>query len=162
MRVSACGFAAKSLENAKLLSKLVTEVTHNHPEGLNGAETTSVAIYLARTGYTIPQIREYINQNYYTLNFTLDEIRDTYQFNETCQNSVPQAIEAFLESENFEDAIRNAISIGGDSDTIVAITGGIAQAYYGIPNQIREIAMKYFLTNHIKEILDKFEERYMH
>lgn len=161
MRVSACGFVAKSLDDAKLLSKLVTEVTHNHPEGLKGAEATTVAIYLARIGHTIPQIREYINKNYYNLNFTLNEIRDTYQFNETCQDSVPQAIEAFLESESFEDAIRNAISIGGDSDTITAITGGIAQAYYGIPENIREITMRYYLNNHIKEILDEFEERYM-
>lgn len=162
MRVSACGFAAKSLEDAKLISRLVTEVTHNHPDGIKGAEATTVAIYLARTGHTIPQIREYINQNYYTLDFTLDEIRDNYQFNETCQDSVPQAIEAFLESESFDDAIRNAISIGGDSDTIAAITGGIAQAYYGIPDKIREITMKYYLNEQIKEILNEFEERYMH
>lgn len=160
MRVSACGFAAKSLEDAKLLSKLVTEVTHNHPEGLKGAEATTVAIYLARTGYTIPQIREYINKNYYNLNFTLDEIRDTYQFNETCQESVPQALEAFFESESFEDAIRNAISIGGDSDTIAAITGGIAEAYYGIPENIREITMRYYLNDAIKEIINEFEDRY--
>lgn len=160
MRVSACGFAAKSLEEAKLLSKLVTEVTHNHPEGLKGAEATTVAIYLARTGYTIPQIREYINKDYYNLDFTLDEIRDTYQFNETCQDSVPQAIEAFLESESFEDAIRNAISIGGDSDTIAAITGGIAEAYYEIPENIKEITMKYYLNDAIKDIIDEFEKRY--
>ncbi len=160
MRVSACGFAAKSLEDAKLLSKLVTEVTHNHPEGLKGAEATTVAIYLARTGHTISQIREYIHQNYYRLDFTLDEIRDTYQFNETCQDSVPQAIEAFLESESFEDAIRNAISIGGDSDTIAAITGGIAEAYYGIPKNIREIAIKYYLNDAIKDIIDEFEKRH--
>ena len=160
MRVSACGFAAKSLEDAKLLSKLVTEVTHNHPEGLKGAEATTVAIYLARTGHTIPQIREYIHQNYYKLDFTLDEIRDSYQFNETCQNSVPQAIEAFLESESFEDAIRNAISIGGDSNTIAAITGGIAEAYYGIPENIKEITMKYYLNDVIKDIIDEFEKRH--
>lgn len=160
MRVSACGFAAKSLEDAKLLSKSVTEVTHNHPEGLKGAEATTVAIYLARTGYTIPEIREYINKNYYPLNFTLDEIRNTYQFNETCQDSVPQAIEAFLESESFEDAIRNAISIGGDSDTIAAITGSIAEAYYGIPENVREIAMKYYLDDDLKEIINEFEDRY--
>lgn len=161
MRVSACGFVAKSLEDANLLSKLVTEVTHNHPEGIKGAEATTVAIYLARTGHTIPQIREYINKNYYNLNFSLDEIRDTYQFNETCRDSVPQAIEAFLESESFEDAIRNAISIGGDSDTIAAITGGIAEAYYGIPENIREKAMKYYLNGTIKAILAEFVEKYL-
>jgi len=159
MRVSACGFLAKSLEEAKLLSRKVTEVTHNHPEGIKGAEATAVAIYLARTGYSINKIREYIQANYYPLNFTLDEIRDTYKFNETCQESVPQAIEAFLESESFEDAIRNAVSIGGDSDTIAAITGGIAEAYYGIPDEIKEIAMTYYLDQRMKNILSEFQDR---
>lgn len=159
MRVSACGFLAKSLEEAKLLSRKVTEVTHNHPEGIKGAEATAVAIYLARTGYSINKIREYIQNNYYPLNFTLDEIRDSYQFNETCQESVPQAIEAFLESESFEDAIRNAVSIGGDSDTIAAITGGIAEAYYGIPDEIKEIAMTYYLDQRMKNILSEFQDR---
>lgn len=129
MRVSACGFIAKSLEEAKKLSKAVTEVTHNHPEGLKGAEATVVAIYMARTGCSIEAIRDVIDREYYTMNFTLDEIRDTYAFNETCQDTVPQALEAFFESTSFEDAIRNAISVGGDSDTLAAITGGIAEAY---------------------------------
>lgn len=96
MRVSACAFAATSLEEAQILSKLVTEVTHNHPEGLKGAEATTVAIYLARTGYTIPQIREYINNNYYPLDFTLDDIRNTYQFNETCQDSCSSSNRSFF------------------------------------------------------------------
>lgn len=130
MRVSACGFIAKSLEEARQLSKAVTEVTHNHPEGIRGAEATATAIYLARTGSTMSRIRSVIQETYYPLDFTLDGIRDTYRFNETCQGTVPQAIEAFLESTDFEDAIRNAISIGGDSDTLAAITGGIAEAYY--------------------------------
>lgn len=159
MRVSACGFAASSLEEAIMLSCMVTEVTHNHPEGLKGAEATAVAIYLARTGKSIPEIRDYINENYYTLNFTLDSIRETYQFNETCQDTVPQAIEAFLESTSFEDAIRNAISIGGDSDTLAAITGGIAEAYYGIPANIREQALA-FLDDSLISILDEFEKEY--
>ena len=107
MRVSACGFAAKTLEEAKLLSKKVTEVSHNHPEGLKGAECVAVAIFMALHGSNILEIRDYINDNYYPLNFTLDQIRDSYKFNETCQNTVPQAIMAFLESESFEDAIRN-------------------------------------------------------
>ena len=108
MRVSACGFIAKTLEQAKELSRKVTEVTHNHPEGIKGAEATTVAIFLARKGYKIDEIREYINEHYYKMDFTLDEIRDTYEFNETCQETVPQAIMAFLESTSFEDAIRNA------------------------------------------------------
>ena len=127
MRVSACAFAADSLEEAIRLSQAVTEVTHNHLEGLKGAEATTVAIYMARTGSTIPEIKDYINKNYYKIDYTLDDIRDTYEFNETCQDTVPQSLEAFFESTDFEDAIRNAISIGGDSDTLAAITGGIAR-----------------------------------
>lgn len=143
MRVSACGFAAKSLEEAKLLSKRVTEVTHNHPEGMKGAEATAVAIYMARTGCRMEEIRETINRDYYPMDFTLDGIRDSYRFNETCQETVPQALMAFFESTGFEDAIRNAISIGGDSDTLAAITGGIAEAYYGVPESLQITAMKY-------------------
>lgn len=127
MRVSAAGFAASSLEEAKLLSRKITEVTHNHPEGLKGAEATAAAIYMARTGSSILEIRDYIEQNYYLLNFTLDGIRSTYRFNETCQDTVPQALMAFFESTGFEDAIRNAISIGGDSDTLAAICGGVSE-----------------------------------
>lgn len=159
MRVSACGFAANSLEEAIILSRKVTEVTHNHPEGLKGAEATTVAIYLARNGKSIFEIRDYINANYYPMNFTLDSIRETYQFNETCQDTVPQAIEAFLESTNFEDAIRNAISIGGDSDTLAAITGGIAEAYYGIPANIRNHSLT-FLDKDLVSILNEFEKKY--
>lgn len=159
MRVSACGFVANSLEEAKQLSKAVTEVTHNHPEGLKGAEATAVAIFLARSGKNLLEIRDYITKNYYPLNFTLDGIRDNYEFNESCQDTVPQALEAFFESKNFEDAIRNAISIGGDSDTLAAITGGIAEAYYGIPTEIRKHAIT-FLDERLLEILVAFENKY--
>lgn len=159
MRVSACGFVANSLEEAKQLSKAVTEVTHNHPEGLKGAEATAVAIFLARSGKNLLEIRDYITKNYYQLNFTLDGIRDSYEFNESCQDTVPQALEAFFESKNFEDAIRNAISIGGDSDTLAAITGGIAEAYYGIPTEIRKHALT-FLDECLLKILVEFENKY--
>lgn len=159
MRVSACGFVANSIEEAKILSKKVTEVTHNHPEGIKGAEATAVAIYMAKTGSNIFEIRDYINKNYYPMNFKLDDIRETYKFNETCQETVPQAIEAFLESKSFEDAIRNAISIGGDSDTIAVITGGIAEAYYGIPTDIRKHALTY-LDERLLKILVEFESKY--
>ena len=142
MRVSPAGFAATSLEEAKVLARKVTEVTHNHPEGLKGAEATAVAIYMARTGSSILEIRDYIDQNYYPMNFTLDGIRKDYRFDVTCQGSVPQALMAFFESTGFEDAIRNAISIGGDSDTIAAICGGIAEAYYGIPDEFKEECRK--------------------
>lgn len=159
MRVSACGFAATSMNEAIGLSRKVTEVTHNHPEGIKGAEATTVAIYMAKTGSNILEIRDYINNNYYPMNFTLDGIRDSYSFNETCQNTVPQAIMAFLESESFEDAIRNAISIGGDSDTLAAITGGIAEAYYGIPAEIRKHALT-FLDELQLNVLNEFESKF--
>jgi type I restriction enzyme M protein len=159
MRVSACGFVAKSLEEAKQLSKAVTKVTHNHMEGLKGAEAIAVAVFLARSGKNLLEIRDYLTKNYYPLNFTLDGIRDSYQFDESCQGTVPQALEAFFESNNFEDAIRNAISIGGDSDTLAAITGGIAEAYYGIPTEIRKHALT-FLDERLLKILVEFENKY--
>lgn len=144
MRVSACGWAGNSLEKVKQLSYAVTAVTHDHPEGIKGAEATACAIFLARTGRSRDEIRAFIEDKYYKLDFTLDEIRPTYEFNETCQETVPQAIKAFLESTSFEDAIRNAISVGGDSDTLAAITGSIAEAFYGIPDDLREQAIKQF------------------
>lgn len=143
MRVSPAGFFAESLEEAIKLSYTVTAVSHNHPEGIKGAEATAVAIFLARQGASLEDISCYIQDHYYDLDFSLDEIRPVYQFNETCQKTVPQAIQAFLESHSFEDAIRNAISIGGDSDTLAAITGAMAQAYYGVPPDIRKQALTY-------------------
>ena len=160
MRVSPCGFAAKTLDEAIAMADAVTCVTHDHPEGMKGAEATAAAIFLARSGKTKEEIREHIVRNYYPLNFTLDEIRPTYTFDVTCQGSVPQALEAFFESESFEDAIRNAISIGGDSDTIAAITGGVAEAYYGVPEEIRDMALSY-LDDTEMEILIAFSEKYM-
>lgn len=159
MRVSACGFSATSMDEAIMLCRKVTEVTHNHPEGMKGAEATTAAIYMARTGYSISEITNYINKNYYSLNFTLNDIRDEYTFDVTCQGSVPQAITAFLESDSFEDAIRNAISIGGDSDTIAAITGNLAEAYYGIPINMRNCAIL-FLDELQLEILKDFESKF--
>lgn len=160
MRVSAAGFAGSTLEEVKFIAGEITKVTHNHPEGMKGAEATASAIYLARTGCSLNEIKDYINVNYYQMDFTLDEIRDKYSFDETCQGSVPQALMAFFESSGFEDAIRNAISIGGDSDTLAAICGGIAQAYYGVPDDIRKQAITY-LDDHLLNILDEFEKRYL-
>ena len=159
MRVSPVGFAAKSLDEAKAMSKAVTKVTHNHPEGIKGAEATTVAIFMALHGKSMLEIRDYIDKNYYPMNFTLDGIRNSYQFSETCQDTVPQAMMAFFESTGFEDAIRNAISIGGDSDTIAAITGGIAEAYYGIPSEIRKHELT-FLDERLLAILVEFENKY--
>ncbi len=160
MRVSPCAWAASSMEEALVMADAVTKVTHNHPEGIKGACAVTAAIFLARQGASIPEIREHIQQTYYPLVFTLDEIRPDYDFDVSCQGSVPQAIEAFLESTSFEDAIRNAISIGGDSDTIAAITGSIAEAYYGIPNHIRQQAMM-FLDQPRLAILEAFEQEYV-
>jgi len=143
MRVSPCGFIARTMEEAVLLSRKVTEVTHNHKEGIKGAEAVSVAIFMARNGAVKNEIKERIEKDYYALNFTLDSIRGDYHFDETCQGTVPQAITAFLESVSFEDAIRNAVSIGGDSDTLAAITGSIAQAYYGVPIDLKCKAQSY-------------------
>jgi len=159
MRVSACGFVANTLEEAITLSRMVTEITHNHPEGMKGAEAIAVCVFLAREGKNILEIRDYVNEHYYPMNFTLDGIRDRYQFNETCQETVPQAIMAFLESTGFEDAIRNAVSIGGDSDTLAAITSAIAEAYYGIPTKIRKHALT-FLHERLLKILNDFENVY--
>jgi type I restriction enzyme M protein len=156
MRVSACGWAGQTLDEVKAMSRTVTEVTHNHPEGIKGAEATAVATFLARTGKSMEEIREVIVRDYYPLDFTLDEIRPTYEFDVSCQGSVPQALEAFFESTSFEDAIRNAISIGGDSDTIGAICGAVAGAYYGVPEEIRSKA-ETFLDKPLLDVLYDFE-----
>lgn len=137
MRVAPAGLLASSLEEAQAFSLKVTEVTHNHPEGIRGAAATASAVYMARTGSTQEQIREYVTGMFgYDLSRTVDEIRPGYVFNETCQRSVPEALTCVLEALDFEDAIRNAISIGGDSDTIAAIAGGVAEAMFGIPNEL--------------------------
>lgn len=119
-----------------------------------GAEATAVAIYLARSGKDIKEIKNHICDHYYNIDFTLDDIRPTYRFRPSCQETVPQALEAFFESTSYEDAIRNAMSIGGDSDTIGAITGGVAEAYYGIPDEIKEKAMTY-LDDNFKKVFKK-------
>lgn len=156
MRISPVGFVARSEKEAVKMSKVVTSVSHNHAEGIKGAEATVIAIFMARTGSSKEEIRSRITRDYYELDFTLDEIRDTYEFDETCQGTVPQAIEAFLESTSFEDAIRNAISIGGDSDTLAAITGGIADAYYGVPTDMEEKALTY-LDPLLRSIYDEWQ-----
>lgn len=152
MRVSACGFMAINLKNALGMCDIVTGVSHNHPEGIRGARATTAAIYLAWAYNSKGMIKKYVEEHFkYDLDFTLDGIRNTYMFNETCQETVPQAIVAFLESNSFEDAIRNAISIGGDSDTLAAITGSIAEAYYGVPKDIQKKAESYLDNTLYKE-----------
>ena len=130
MRVSPCGIIAVELYEALSLAKASAEVTHNHPEGIKGAQAVAGAVFLAKQHKTKDEIADFIRTNFYDIDFTLDEIRQSYSFNESCQGTVPQAIVAFLESTSFEDAIRNAVSLGGDCDTLTAITGSIAWAYY--------------------------------
>ena len=130
MRVSPCGLIATSLDEALKLAKISAEVTHNHPEGIKGAQATAAAIFLAKTRHSIKYIRNYIHENFYPMDRTCGEIRPSYKFEATCQKSVPESIIAFLESESYEDAIRKAISLGGDADTMGAITGSIAWTYY--------------------------------
>ena len=158
MRVSPVGWFANSLSECEKLAKATAEVTHNHPEGIKGAVSVAGAIYLARTRKRMDIIKEYVKR-FYDIDFTLDEIREDYDFYEICQKTVPQAFEAFFESTSFEDAIRNAVSIGGDSDTIAAITGSIAEAFYGVDEDIKETALKY-LDNYLLEIAENFENKF--
>lgn len=134
MRVSPCGLIAVTLEEALELAEASAEVTHNHPEGIKGAQATAAAIFLAKTRHSQEEIRDYIHEHFYPMDRTLDQIRENYQFEGTCQKSVPEAIIAFLESKNFEDAICNTISLGGDADTMGAITGSIAWTFYRFQN----------------------------
>ena len=154
MRVAPVAWVAESLEDAERLAKWSAEVTHDHPAGICGAQAVAAAIYLARTGADKEKIRSYIEETYYDLDFTLDQIRPGYKFDVTCQGSVPQAIRCFLEAEDFEDAIRNAVSLGGDCDTQAAMAGAIAEAYWGIPEEIREAVMSR-LDDTLLEYLDQ-------
>ena len=136
MRVSPVAWAFSDLETVEKYAALSAGVTHNHPEGIKGAQAVAGSIFLARTGHTKDDIRSYVQGKYYDLSRTLDDIRPSYKFNATCQGSVPEAITAFLEGENFEDTVRKAVSIGGDSDTIAAMAGSIAEGMYGVPEDI--------------------------
>jgi type I restriction enzyme M protein len=154
MRISPVAYVGRTQKEIQRLSKTVTGVSHNHPKGLKGAEATATATFMASSGSSKDEIRNRIAENYYPLDFTLDGIRDSYRFTTDCQATVPQAIAAFLESTSFEDAIRNAVSLGGDSDTLAAIAGAIAEAHYGIPEDIKKRALSYFDD----EMLPVYEE----
>ena len=139
MRVSSVGWLYNDLETVRFMARLSAEVTHNHPEGIKGAEATASAIFLARTGSTKDEIKAYIEENFnYDLSRTCDEIRPNYHHVESCQETVPEAITAFLEGESFEDVIRTAVSLGGDCDTLTCIAGSIAEAFYGVPEELKE------------------------
>lgn len=157
MRVSPVAWVAETLEEAEKLAKLSAEVTHNHPNGIAGAQAVAGSIWIMLNGGNKKNVKEYVENNYYKLDFELKEIRENYKFDVTCQGSVPQAIEAFLESENYEDAIRNAISIGGDSDTIAAIAGSLAEACYGIPRDIIKKTVSYLDADLKKCALDFYD-----
>jgi type I restriction enzyme M protein len=159
MRVSPCGFAAESLEDAVDMAEKTAIVSHNHPEGIKGAKAIAAAIFLARDGKTIDEIKEYTINNFYPIDFTVESLRSTYQFSAFCADSVPQAMECFFEAKDYEDTIRNAISIGGDSDTIACMAGGIAEAYYGVPEKMAEKGYSY-LDSALLEDIQKFEEAY--
>lgn len=134
MRVSSVGWLYDTIERTRKVARLTAEVTHNHPEGIKGAEATASAIFMARTGSTKAEIKDYIIAEFgYDLSRTCDEIRPDYHHVETCQQTVPEALTAFLEGEDFEDVIRTAVSLGGDCDTLTCIAGGIAEAFYGVP-----------------------------
>lgn len=157
MRVSAVGWIGNSIPEIKRLSYMVTAVSHDHIEGIKGAEATAVCVYLARMGKDKNEIAKYITDNYYDWCSSVAELQANYSWDGSCQGTVPPALQCFFESESFEDAIRNAISIGGDSDTIGAITGAVAGAYYGIPKEMIETARKY-VPDDLLTIIDKFEK----
>ncbi len=161
MRVSPVGYAFDTLEEVLRQAEISAAVTHNHPEGIRGAQATAAAIFLARRGGSKDEIREYVAGAFgYDLSESLDSIRGWYHFDETCQGSVPQAIIAFLASESYEDALRKVISIGGDSDTLGSITGGIAQAFYGgVPQRIAVKVLE-FLDGRLRGITIEFMDRF--
>lgn len=158
MRVSSVAYAANSLKEVIKLSKKVTEVTHNHPEGLKGAEAVAASIFMARSGKTKEEIKEYIEKNYYHIPKSEAEIQSTF-IERTCQATVPQCFYAFFNSNSFEDAVRKAVCLGGDTDTLGAITGSIAEGFYGVPEKMKEKALNY-LSDDLKTIIKEFENKY--
>ena len=158
MRVSPAAWLAGNMEQALRLARLTAEVTHDHPEGIRGAQATAAAIFLARTGSSKAEIRDYVTCEFgYDLSRTCDEIRPVYHHVESCQETVPQAITAFLESTDFEDALRTAVSLGGDSDTLAAITGSIAEAFYAVPEELKA-ECRQRLTAELESILLAWEK----
>lgn len=157
MRVSAAGWLYDTLEDTRRYARLTAEVTHNHPEGIKGAEAIASAIFLGRTGNTKGEIKEYIICEFnYDLSRTCDEIRPTYHHVETCQRTVPEAVTAFLEGNDFEDVIRTAVSLGGDCDTLACIAGSIAEAFYGVPDEMRAECRNRLQADMI-EVVDRYE-----
>lgn len=160
MRVGPVGWAFRTEEETLEAARTSAACTHNHPEGIKGAQATALCIFLARNGKSKEDIKNTVEAKFdYDLNFTCNGIRDTYQWDATCQGTVPQAIHAFLDGTDFEDCVRTAISLGGDSDTLACITGSIAEAFYGIPPTLRMQTMLH-LPTHFQQIVAEFEEKY--
>ena len=158
MRCSAAGMFGDSAEEAFKLGEATAEVTHNHPEGIKGAEATASAIFLARTGRSKAEIKRYIENEFgYDLSRTCDEIRPDYHHVESCQETVPEAITAFLEGESFEDVIRTAVSLGGDCDTLTCIAGSIAEGFYGVSEQLKQECLNR-LPDELKTVLEQFDK----
>ena len=158
MRVSSVAWLFDDLGIVRLMARLSAEVTHNHPEGIKGAEATASAIFLARTGRSKAEIKRYIENEFgYDLSRTCDEIRPDYHHVESCQETVPEAITAFLEGESFEDVIRTAVSLGGDCDTLTCIAGSIAEGFYGVSEQLKQECLNR-LPEELKTVLEQFDK----
>lgn len=158
MRVSSVAWLFDELESVRAVARLSAEVSHNHPEGIKGAEATAAAIFMARTGSSKAEIKAYVEENFgYNLSRTCDEIRPNYRHVETCQETVPEAITAFLEGESFEDVIRTAVSLGGDCDTLTCIAGAIAEGFYGVPEELKQECKKR-LPEQLRVVLERFEQ----
>ena len=161
MRVSSVGWLFADLETTRQVARWTAEVTHNHPEGVRGAEATACAVFLARTGSSKEEIRDFITNDIgYDLSRTCDEIRPDYCHVESCQQTVPEAITAFLEGEDFEDVIRTAVSLGGDCDTLTCIAGGIAEAFYGVPAEL-QAECEARLPSDMRVVLISFKKHYL-
>jgi len=162
MRVSPVGFAFNTEDEVLDEAEKTASISHNHPEGVKGAQATALAVFLARMGHTKEEIRDQIRQRFgYNMHRMVDDIRPAYYFDVSCQGTVPEAIIAFLDSTSYEDAVRNAISLGGDSDTLACITGGIAEAFYrDVPDSIR-VKVRELLTPDLLEISEAFCEKYI-
>ena len=158
MRVSSVGWFFETLERTRQVARWSAEVTHNHPEGIKGAESTASVIWLSRNGYSKAQIKEFVEKEFdYGLSRTCDQIRPNYYHKESCQETVPEAIISFLEGTYFEDVIRTAVSLGGDCDTLTAIATSMAEAFFGLPNEFKEKCFEY-TTEEIHQVLNEFDK----
>ena len=159
MRVSPVGWLYETIEETRRVARISAEVSHNHIEGIKGAECTASVIYLARTKHSKDEIKEYIDREFgYDYNESLKEMRQRHEHIETCMDSLPKALRSFFDGESYEDVIRNAISLGGDTDTLAAIAGAMGEAYYGIPDDIKNEGMK-FIPNEFVEVINRFEKK---